>query len=153
MVVALIAAAFLAWKMMRGAATDHAQNPSSGTNESSMILPYGKATLGLGETGAFSSISITPTEVVEDSRCPSKVQCIQAGTVRVRIASKVSTGASFESVVKLGDAPVTVGGFSVSLSATDPYPQTPGSIEKSAYRFTFQVHQSVDGTEGLEAKG
>lgn len=143
----------LIWWTNRDSGQQASNGSQATTTTSSMILPYGDATLGIDETGTFSGISITPKAVIEDSRCPSKVQCIQAGTVRIRVASSISTGASLESTLKLGDAPTTIGGFSVALTAVSPYPQNPGSIAASAYRFTFRVHQSVGDNEGLEGKG
>jgi hypothetical protein len=39
--------------------------------------------LKIGEKAGNTNIVIQPTEILEDSRCPLDVQCIQAGTVRV----------------------------------------------------------------------
>ena len=43
-----------------------------------------KITTTLGQVSTALNVSITPKEVVSDSRCPSDVQCIWAGTVEVR---------------------------------------------------------------------
>jgi hypothetical protein len=45
----------------------------------------GVARARIGETVKVGGGSITPLAVVEDSRCPAKVQCIQAGRLRLSV--------------------------------------------------------------------
>lgn len=40
-------------------------------------------TLALGERGQVGEFSLVLDKILEDSRCPQEVECIQAGTVRV----------------------------------------------------------------------
>ncbi|MCC4589494.1 hypothetical protein LL962_20790 [Xanthomonas sp. NCPPB 1067] len=40
--------------------------------------------VGLGETAAVDGPKVRPDQVIEDSRCPADVQCIQAGRLIVR---------------------------------------------------------------------
>ena len=44
-------------------------------------------TLGLNQTATLfgNAFSITPLEIVEDSRCPVDAQCIWAGTFKLRV--------------------------------------------------------------------
>lgn len=108
----------------------------------------------LGQTGAFSGITIKPLSITEDSRCAKGVQCIQAGTVRVVVTSTPSSG-PVENTLKLGQI-VPVSTFTVGLTSVDPYPEAGKKISESDYRFTFEVHQSANtGTDikGLESKG
>ena len=84
-------------------------------------------------------VAITPLAVVEDSRCPANVQCIQAGTVR--IAARVqSSGARRNATIGL-TAPYQLEGEWVHLVAVCPYPRYPVAHGPTAYRFTFLVNQ------------
>lgn len=98
----------------------------------------GKATIttGLNQGASALNMTVTPLEVVEDSRCPRSVQCIQAGTVRVRVRVTSGLGTS-EQVIALGGT-MTTEAESVMLTAVSPYPDLT-DISAEDYRFTFEV--------------
>ncbi len=92
--------------------------------------------------------------VIEDSRCPSDVLCVQAGSVhvaitvatsQVRATSYVLGGeTNFEGVL-LAPASIEHEGFTVRLLQVTPYPQTPDSpIAADAYVATFVVDVPAD---------
>jgi hypothetical protein len=91
----------------------------------------------LGQTGTGLSVSITPREIVSDSRCPSDVVCVWAGTVSVRavVATEVAHG---EHVFTIND-PIAFGDFTVTLTGVMPYPKSNETIPNSAYRLTFEI--------------
>ena len=91
----------------------------------------------LGQVTSAIGVSITPKEVVSDSRCPLGVQCIWAGTVEVHtvIATKVSND---EQVFKLGESKI-IGDFQITLIEVAPNPKPGENIPKSTYRFTFEI--------------
>lgn len=89
----------------------------------------GNIVLKLGEKGVFRNISIKPIEVVEDSRCPKDVQCIWAGTLKVRTEILSGLGKS-EMVVELGQSVTTEAEEISLLEATS----VPGD-----YKFTYSV--------------
>ncbi len=89
----------------------------------------GSIILKLGEKGVFRNISIKPIEVVEDSRCPQDVQCIWAGTLRVRTEIVSGLGKS-EMVIELGQS-ITTEAEEVSL--------TEATLGPEDYKFTFAV--------------
>ena len=93
--------------------------------------------LRLGELGRFKTISITPLSVEEDSRCPSDVTCIQAGTVRLQI-QVVGTAGTSTSIVKLGQA-FTTQGMNIILTDVTPIKNSKINIKETEYRFTFTV--------------
>jgi hypothetical protein len=100
----------------------------------------GKETLlqgGIGQLVSGLGVQITPTEVLEDSRCPSDVQCIQAGTVRVR-ATLVSGLGTSTSVFAL-DKSITTETEIVTLFSVTPAPESGKTIAAGEYRFTFKV--------------
>lgn len=91
----------------------------------------------LGETVNGLGVSITPLAVVEDSRCPADVQCIQAGTVRLsaRVVSGLGTSTP---EFKLGQ-PITTETESITLTAVAPQSMAGVAIPDTAYVFTFEV--------------
>lgn len=91
----------------------------------------------LGETVRVGNITLTPLGILEDSRCPQNVQCIQAGTVRlsVRIVSGLGTA---QEVFTLGGS-VTTEAEAITLLDVAPLKNAGEVIEKSEYQFTFEV--------------
>lgn len=89
----------------------------------------GSIILKLGEKGVFRNISIKPIEVVEDSRCPKDVQCIWAGTLKVKTEIVSGLGKS-EMVIEIGKS-ITTEAEEVKLVEATPTAED--------YRFTFEV--------------
>ena len=82
-------------------------------------------------------VKVAPLEVVEDSRCPIDVQCIQAGTVRVRTLLISGLGQS-EVIFKL-DTPVSTEAEEVTLVKVTPERVAGKNIVPGQYRFEFKV--------------
>jgi hypothetical protein len=94
----------------------------------------GEVVLSLGEVGRFKNISITPLEVVEDSRCPVGVQCIWAGTLKLKVLISSGLGVS-ESVIELGGS-ITTEAEEVRFLMVTP--------KSEDYKFTFEVLKRFD---------
>lgn len=94
-------------------------------------------TLGLGQTGTAGGLDITPVSVVEDSRCPTDVQCIWAGRIRISVALENPSGSTTQELSP-GDT-VTVGGQTVMLVSADPARVSTHAISAADYRFAFTV--------------
>lgn len=118
--------------------TSTTQAPSGTSGTTTGQPASGKAMIetGLKEGASALNMTVTPLEVVEDSRCPRSVQCIQAGTVRVRVRVTSGIGTS-EQVIALGGT-MTTEAESVTLTAVSPYPDLT-DISPEDYRFTFEV--------------
>ena len=110
--------------------------PVTGESEAS-VLPYGNVTLKLNERAIFNNISIRPISIEEDSRCPSDVQCIQAGTVRVKVQVVSGMGTSV-SILKLGQV-FTTEGEAITLTNVLPNKKSTVPISDNDYRLTFNV--------------
>ena len=97
-------------------------------------------TLALGESGTFNNVTITPTELVSDSRCPKDVQCIWAGTVEVQaiIQSEKETKTKIFRPNDLEIVAVSDGGMEVDFLDASPYPTSSSAVPVSEYRFQFQ---------------
>lgn len=93
----------------------------------------------VGQTISGLDVQITPIEIVEDSRCPSDVQCIQAGTVRVR--TLISSGLGTSTMVLTLAQPITTEAEAVTLVAVAPTPLSSKTISAKDYRFTFKVNK------------
>ncbi|WP_295637103.1 hypothetical protein [Novosphingobium sp.] len=90
----------------------------------------------LGSTIVVGTMRITPISVIEDSRCPARVQCIWAGRVVVRVTMSSLT-AKLTREMTMGE-PVSIGGKDVVLVAVTPAKSgTP--TKPAAYRFKFVV--------------
>lgn len=87
-------------------------------------------------------IRIVPMAVLEDSRCPIDVTCIQAGTVRVRARFITSLGESTQEF-KLNQA-TTTEVEKVTLTEVLPLPKAGVKIKNSEYLFTFEVAKRED---------
>ncbi len=104
-------------------------------------------TAKIGQKITSDGVSVTPTEVVEDSRCPIDVQCIQAGTVRVKVKLESAAGTQ-EATIGLS-SPVTFAGKRVSLVSVLPVSKTSGKVvAASEYRFTFSVTDAAAQASG-----
>lgn len=92
---------------------------------------------GLNQRVAGDKIAITPVELLQDSRCPAGVYCIQAGTVSIQANVEFLGSQSVETFTL--NQPVEAGGFIITLSSVDPLktPSTP--LSDGDYRFTFEV--------------
>jgi hypothetical protein len=89
----------------------------------------------LGEIAAVDGPRVRPDRVIEDSRCPADVQCIQAGRLIVR-ATVLGGGWSKQIDLTLG-VPVPVADGMLTLVDATPVP-IDGKTAASAGRFTFK---------------
>ena len=89
-----------------------------------------------------NKLSIKFASLIEDSRCPTDVQCIQAGEARITI--EISNGGgkapkTFE--IGIGKTPQTVSysGYNIKLTALTPQPASNIRINRNGYTATFTV--------------
>ena len=109
--------------------------PGCATGDAGTAPSDGVATAAIGETVRVGSLRVTLLRVIEDSRCPASVQCIQAG--RVRIAARIEPGEPGRELVLTSGEPLAVGRRWLSLYAVCPIREEPGPIRAQAYGFTF----------------
>lgn len=112
--------------------------PISNSSTTIPVPPAPKSnTATLGQKILYQGVYITPLEVLEDSRCPGDVQCIQAGTVRLRTV--LEKGGETETTILTLGAPIRFENSEVILSDVLPYPISTRTIKNTDYRFTFSV--------------
>jgi hypothetical protein len=88
------------------------------------------------DTPQTETVKVTALSIVEDSRCPANVNCIQAGTVRVKV--RVDAKTSEEVILKLNE-PKTVAGHVVTLVSVSPETFAGKTIEFKDYNFKFDI--------------
>jgi hypothetical protein len=115
-----------------------AELPQSGNTEILSLVAVGESTKGL-------LVDITPLEVLEDSRCPLDVECIQAGTVRVL----AQVGSDTLTYTLTEGKPLVVQNSIVTLQAVSPSPRAGVAIPIGEYRFSFKTEVAGDGTGTL----
>jgi hypothetical protein len=107
--------------------------------------------LGGGQEATISgeNLRLRFTEVLEDSRCPTQVECFWTG--QARIAVLVQPDGRDATTVEFNTNPapgqnvqtVQVGEYTIALQSLDPYPQTPDeSIGLEQYRATLSVRKA-----------
>ncbi len=99
------------------------------------VEPKHGVLLGLHDQGV-GELDIYLEEVIEDSRCPSDVSCIQAGTVRVR-GRVVSGGQTIARTFVLNEPIVTLG-KTIELVSVTPATNTKINLKEEDYRFLFK---------------
>lgn len=114
--------------------TQYEENPGDTSLSEPVVL-----TAALGETVRALGVSLTPKEIEEDSRCPSDVACIQAGTVRVLVETVDGMGTSTARITLGDQSPITTEVVSIWLTKVSPQRVTTNPTEDEAYRFTFRV--------------
>ncbi len=101
-------------------------------------------TLAPGESVAVegTSLSLVFARVAGDSRCPSSVQCVWAGSARLAMfATHAGTPRDFEIETRPPRDTVTVGSYLIRLVRVSPERTTTDTIPLAAYRATLQVHR------------
>ncbi|HEX2285142.1 MAG TPA: hypothetical protein VHI10_10025 [Mycobacterium sp.] len=86
-------------------------------------------------------------KVLEDSRCPTQVDCVWTGQAQIAVSVTPEASASTVVVFNTNPAPgltvtsASVGEYQVELQSLDPYPQTPDHIAFEDYRATLIVRE------------
>lgn len=103
---------------------------------SPVTLPA-EVTVSLGDTTTVTNLTISPHEVVSDSRCPADVECVWAGTVEVRttLSTQVAHG---EHVLTLDESQV-FGEYLVTLVDVLPAKIDGQEIPSASYKFVYTV--------------
>jgi len=105
--------------------------------------------VGLNETMVINSVQIAPIEVLEDSRCPLGVVCIEVGTVK--ISAILSSGSLLQNAtLKLGES-ISFSQMKVSFDGVTPIKSMKDIIKPEDYVFEFSITKetvSVDKEQG-----
>lgn len=88
-----------------------------------------------------TKLTIKFASLIEDSRCPTDAQCIQAGEAKIQIAVRNGKGAwkTFEISTKASKQSVAFAGYTICLLDLNPHPATNIRIDRNGYTATFSV--------------
>ena len=149
LIIIILAAVISGWLLFREVAPEPIVEDSQPAP--TYDYEYGEASLEIGKTAKFPHVNVTALEVTEDSRCPVDVQCIWAGTVKVKVNVSKPSG-NFTEILELGKF-LTTGTELVTLVAVSPSPKAGESIAPADYRLVFRVSPSLSGGEKPETAG
>lgn len=92
-------------------------------------------------TDKKSKLTIKFSELVEDSRCPTDVQCIQAGSARIKIEIKngKSAAKTFELATGAKAESIAFAGYTICLTDLNPHPASNIRIDRNDYTATFSI--------------
>ena len=90
----------------------------------------------IGETVRVGVLTATPRRLVEDSRCPLTVQCVQAG--RVVVSTRITGPGGTETVPLVLGEPYPVQGATVTLVSARPEKWSERRRPRDEYRFVFE---------------
>lgn len=93
----------------------------------------------LNQSASALGLKILPLELLEDSRCPVDVQCIQAGTVRIR-ANVTSAGNETSMMLQLGKS-VTTKTEEIMLIDVQPTKLSTQTTPANQYMFIFSIQK------------
>lgn len=107
----------------------------SGTNDGGM--PEATIQTRIDQGASALDVKVIPLAVLEDSRCPSDVTCVQAGTVRVEVQIESGLGTAAETLA-LGEF-ITTEAEQITFASVTPSPVSTETIEASEYEFVFEI--------------
>ena len=100
-------------------------------------------TAGIGQMAYLNGLRVRPLQVVEDSRCPTNVQCVWAGRVRLLAAVELRGGSEeLRTTLTLGE-PMHVADGALRLVAVTPQKKAGTEIDARSYRFTFDFQGGI----------
>jgi hypothetical protein len=91
------------------------------------------------------NLTLRFTDVLEDSRCPTAVDCVWMGQARIAVEvqqqGSAPTTTQFNTNAPPGQSmqTTTVGSYTIELQSLDPYPETTEPIAFEDYRATLLV--------------
>jgi hypothetical protein len=112
--------------------------PIAACASSPMTAPGG-ATARIGQTAQIDGVQVSPTRLVEDSRCPALVRCIWEGRLRIEAEIRFRGGSEeLHREMIMGEA-IALPEGTLTLAAAEPAPVAGKALAARAYRFTFTL--------------
>lgn len=94
----------------------------------------------IGQGIDLRDFEVMPQQVIEDSRCPTGVQCVWAGQVRLRVRIDFPGGVDSRELTLGKEEPIGPG--TLTLVEANPYPEKDKMIYPEDYRFGFKYVRS-----------
>ncbi len=113
-----------------------------GTIQTANAQTEQRETIKFGKQKKFSRSKLTVkfVTVVEDSRCPQDVNCVQAGNARIKVEiSNGTTKEVFEMNTTLGPRGASFSGFAIYLDELLPMTKQNVKINQKTYKGKFRI--------------
>lgn len=94
--------------------------------------------VSVGESVFINGVRITLNKIVQDSRCPVDVQCIQAGAVTANVTLQSNTDKETKTIVS-NAAPIAFDSYHISIENVKPSRVVGAMPAPESYRITFRV--------------
>lgn len=94
--------------------------------------------LAVGQTKRIGGVTITLNSVVQDSRCPVDVECIEAGAITTNVTFATATDTETFNMPS-DEVPRPFGAFQVSIVKIAPERVSRSETPQDAFRITFRV--------------
>ncbi len=98
-------------------------------------------TISVGETKVVNGVSISLNKIVEDSRCPANVQCIQAGRALASVTLVAGSNVETRNLSSQPITPYIFGMYKISLIEVLPERFETTLPAQGSYRLTFRVEK------------
>ena len=98
--------------------------------------------LGVGEHQKINDVEITFLKVLEDSRCPSDVDCVWAGEAKIKVLIKEKNENSIEKVLILGASrkgAIIYSSEEIRIKAVRLSPYPTSSISKKSLEYYLEI--------------
>lgn len=118
--------------------------------------------LRVGEAATVGDVTLTLSAIEEDSRCPTRVACVWEGAAKAVITVAIRGQAGETAILTIygqnreaEESRSQAGGYTIRLTALEPYPADPEPIPTEQYVATFVVEEgevgyTVVGDSGFE---
>jgi hypothetical protein len=123
----VVSGAFTKGNTYRVDALEAAQNPDPTTGD-----------VGVGETKLINGVKITLNAVLQDSRCPVDVVCIQGGAINTNVTLQSDTDRETLNMPS-DEVPHAFDSFKVSIVDINPPRISHQEVDPQAFRITFKV--------------
>ena len=97
--------------------------------------------IGVGKSLFINGVRITLNKIVQDSRCPINVKCIQAGWVTANITLESDTDKETKNISS-NIISLAFDSYQISIENVKPSPVAGSAPEPSSYLITFRVQSN-----------
>jgi hypothetical protein len=138
--VVLIVTIFLGWYIYAQYKEVSLMNESISSPPSSngAVTTSGEVALTVGGFATFDGLQITFDKIIQDSRCPVDVMCIQAGTVTAQVTLR--SGGKVQQANLVSDKVLyRFANYAIYLLHAAPAPHSKVEIDPNNYTIVFHV--------------
>ena len=107
-----------------------------------------KKNVQVGDTFSAGEVIVRVVEIIEDSRCPSDVQCVTAGQIRVQLGVRVGNETATLDLSSLKEE--VFDGYVFRLLSVEPQPISGVKINRSDYKLEIEILKASSTSDILD---